>query len=497
MNKNQKTRRSRGFAWICRSGLLLGAAALLTISCATDGYDDDERFDNGVSGQTLTSPSADGITITPSADGKTQTITWPVVMGAGGYLFSFYDATNLDAPIVKDSLVDGCSVTVKREEDMNYRVDLKALGSARSSTSDASVTTQMLFSTFATAYATIPAGSELCKYFTDNPVPESEEAVYYDLEPGAQYTLDNILDFSNHKVVLRTTSKTSYATIVYGQSGSIEYCGGLSLKYLNFDCAATSKPVLAFSAIPAEGILDADNNNHNQITEPTTLQNCNFTGVKGMMLFDNKVKYCLKTFYMENCLVHLESVGMSNNSIFYIYDGGGFINDFTIINSTIWNTGESDFKYLIRYNNSGRCDRAGYTSNSINMMNCTMYNLCVSGQMCNHGGYDGRATSNYIVTDNIFVNCGSAQVPRRIIGRRGGGDIKFANNTYCTYDANGNATFELEGAPDSVEGAKSEYDDSKSALQCDPALVDPDNGIFTPQGAEQLSLKTGDPRWLP
>jgi hypothetical protein len=496
MNKNQKSRRSRGFAWMCKSGLLLGAAALLTTSCATDGYDDDERFDNGVSGQALTSPSAESITITPSADGKTMTITWPVVMGAGGYLFSFYDVTNLDAPIVKDSLVDGCSVTVNREEDMNYRVDLKTMGSAKSSTSDASESTQMLFSTFADAYATIPAGSELSKYFTDNPVPESDEAVYYDLEPGAQYTLDDILDFSNHKVVLRTTSKTSYATITYGQSGSIEYCGGLSLKYLNFDCAATSKPVLAFSATPAEGILDADNNNHNQITDPTTIQNCNFTGVKGMMLFDNKVKYCLKTFYMENCLVHLESVGMSNNSIFYVYDGGGFINDFTISNSTIWNTGESDFMYLIRYNNSGRRDRAGYTSNSINIMNSTMYNLGVSGQMCNHGGYDGRATSNYIVTNNIFVNCGSAQVPRRIVGRRGGGDIKFANYTYCNYE-DGVAKFELEGAPDYVEGAKSEYDDSKSALQCDPAFVDPANGNFTPQGAEQLSLRTGDPRWLP
>ena len=125
-----------------------------------------------------------------------------------------------------------------------------------------------------------------------------------------------------------------------------------------------------------------------------------------------------------------------------------------------------------------------------------MYNLCVSGQMCNHGGYDGRATSNYIVTNNIFVNCGSAQVPRRIVGRRGGGDIKFANNTYCNYE-DGVAKFELEGAPDYVEGAKSEYDDSKSALQCDPAFVDPANGNFTPQGAEQLSLRTGDPRWLP
>ena len=29
MNKNQKSRRNRGFAWMCRSGLLLGAKVLL------------------------------------------------------------------------------------------------------------------------------------------------------------------------------------------------------------------------------------------------------------------------------------------------------------------------------------------------------------------------------------------------------------------------------------------------------------------------------------
>ena len=58
MNKNQKSRRSRGFAWMCKSGLLLGAAALLTTSCATDGYDDDERFDNGVSVMTSASTTA-------------------------------------------------------------------------------------------------------------------------------------------------------------------------------------------------------------------------------------------------------------------------------------------------------------------------------------------------------------------------------------------------------------------------------------------------------
>ena len=135
MNKDQKTRRSRGFAWLIGSGLLTMTAALLMTACATDGYDDDERFDNGMSGQALTSPSAENITIAPSADGKSQTISWPVVMGAGGYLFSFYDVTKPDEPIVKDSLVDGCSVTVKREEDMYYRVDLRAKGSAKSNRS--------------------------------------------------------------------------------------------------------------------------------------------------------------------------------------------------------------------------------------------------------------------------------------------------------------------------------------------------------------------------
>ena len=475
---------------------LQSLAAVVTVaglmaSCAQDGYDDDERFESSVKGTTLASPDADAITVTSSVDGKTQTISWPVVKGAGGYLFSFYDESNLEEPIVKDSIIDGCSVTVPREEDMNYRIDLRTLGNAKIGNSEANAATQKSFSTFTAAYATIPDGSDLYQYFQTNPVPETGEAVYYDLEPDGNYTLSAVLDFSNRYVVLRTTSKTDYATITYGDTGSLEYCGGLTLKYLNLDCSASSKPTLAFSANPPESILDADHNSHNQIVDPTAIMNCNISGVKGMLLFDNKVKYCLKTFIMENCMVHLESVNMANNSIFYIYDGGGFINDFTIRNSTIWNTGESDFKYLVRYNNSGRCDRAGYATNSINFYNCTMYNLCKEGQMCNHGGYDGRATSNYAVENNIFVDCGSGQVPRRIIGRRGGGEISFVHNTYWFDGAP-----EKEGAPDAVEGAKNEYDDSHSALQTDPAFVDAANGNFKPTGGEQLAFRTGDPRWL-
>ena len=63
MNKNQKTRRSRGFAWMIGSGLLLSAAALLTTSCAKDGYDD-ESFDSGVSNTQVKSLNAEDITVT-------------------------------------------------------------------------------------------------------------------------------------------------------------------------------------------------------------------------------------------------------------------------------------------------------------------------------------------------------------------------------------------------------------------------------------------------
>ena len=80
---------------------LLCAGVSMLWSCAEDGYDD-ETFRSTVTNSTLTSPAADGIVITPSADGKTQTISWKVVDGAGGYLVSLYDQGNMEEALVPD-----------------------------------------------------------------------------------------------------------------------------------------------------------------------------------------------------------------------------------------------------------------------------------------------------------------------------------------------------------------------------------------------------------
>ena len=67
---------------------LLGATTFLA-SCAVDGFKD-ESFVGTYGSTDLITPGVSEITVTPSADKKTQTISWPAVSGAGKYFISLY-----------------------------------------------------------------------------------------------------------------------------------------------------------------------------------------------------------------------------------------------------------------------------------------------------------------------------------------------------------------------------------------------------------------------
>ena len=192
MNKKQLTTRK-----LCSMAVIV-CGVLFLGSCAKDGYDDKERFDSGVNNTQVEAVKADGITITASADGKTQTITWPVVMGAGGYRVSLIDTGNPDEPIINDSIVDGCSVTAARAEDVNYKLSVLTLGNKGKGNGDASETVVKEFSTFTPTFKTIPAGSNLNEWFAANTFPEEtkEENLNFDLEAGGEYTLSGTLDDS-------------------------------------------------------------------------------------------------------------------------------------------------------------------------------------------------------------------------------------------------------------------------------------------------------------
>jgi len=472
---------------LSRSLLLWAAAAAgatLLASCA-DTYGGGETFESTVTNTQLASPAERDIVITPSTDGSQQTISWPVVHGAGGYEAVVYDLSN--EKVGRDT-IDGCALTIERQEDTNYRLELRTLGNVQLGNRDAETATVKEFTTFEEKYATIPAG-DLAAYFAQNPIPADSVGMnlIFDLTPGAQYTLSAPVDFYNHRVTLRTPDKVNLATITYGQGATIATCAGLTLKNLAINGEATTEAIITLSEAPDPAILDADHNNHNQITDPITIQGCRIDNVVRQLIFDNKVKYCIKTMLISDTQVKFTPDDkMASSSYILMYDGGGFINDFTAVNSTFWANNDNKVNYFIRYNNSGRCDRAGYLSNSINMRNCTFYNIAKAGQMCNHGGFDGKATSNYDITNNIFVDCGNGQVPRRITGRiNANAQNNFAYNTYW-----------FDGAPETEGFSTSTYDASGNALQTDPAFANAASGNFTPTGAEQVERKTGDPRWL-
>ena len=481
----------------------LTAAALLTLTgCAGDGYDDDERFVSVVKNTQLSSPEINDINIVASADGKTQTISWPVVPGAGGYLFSFYDASNLEEPIVKDSLIDGCSVTVKREEDVNYRIDLRTMGNKQNNNTEAQETTTKLFSTFTPTFAVIPAGSNLNEWFAQNPVPEDSVGVNlnYDLEGGADYTLSDELDFELNAVTLRSTSKTNHAHVTLTtSSATIAFAAGFNLKYIDFDCAAqvNNKGIFVFSGTDkgtAANAIDPDAFKWTGIyvAEPVTFVNCNFDNVRGYFFWDNSKKVCFETVLVDNVLCHLAPEANVAGGVFWT-NKGGQINNLTVSNSTFYLLPDCKFDYNYFYQAGGVSAQDVHNNttatNSVNYLNSTFYHLTWNNhQWGNYNRMQGRTYSYWVMTNCIFYDCStSGSVPRRFLHGQAYANSPqnktFLNNTYMKNDG----TFQ----------DPQNYDTSGTIIEEDPVFANPAAGDFHISGATQVARRTGDPRWLP
>ena len=94
-------------------------------SCAGDGFDE-ETFSGGVTGTQLLSPEASGVEFAKLAGTTNVKVTWPVIMGAGGYQFSLYIVDDPSNPItvVKDSIIDGASVVCPYLDDTNYKAEI-------------------------------------------------------------------------------------------------------------------------------------------------------------------------------------------------------------------------------------------------------------------------------------------------------------------------------------------------------------------------------------
>ena len=329
-------------------------------------------------------------------------------------------------------------------------------------------------------FETVPTGTDLTTWFTENAdVFSNNKVVNIPLAADGQYTMSGSIDFVGTQVSLYTVDAASPATVTMTADASVQTSTGLDISNVNFDCSASQATFIKLSETPDESIMGviSGEQNYYDIQQPLSLKGCNITGVNSYFIHDSKVKYCVGKAVISDCVVQL------TGTTAVIRFETGYINDLTIENSTFWGIDGADASYFVQYNNSGRCDRGGYESNSITYANCTFYNVANSGQWGNYNGFAGRNTSYWNMTNCIFVDCGNNQVPRRFVGGRVGNAIAtFANNTYM-YD----------GAFESVTG----YDDSGTAIEADPGFKDAVNGDFTVSGEQQIAKRTGDPRWLP
>ena len=485
---------------------LLGASALFLTSCAKDGYDDDERFDAGVSNTQVETISADDITITPSADGKSQTFTWPVVMGAGGYRVNLIDVGNPDEPIINDSIVDGCSVKGKREEDVNYKLTILPLGNKQKNNADASAAVEKEFTTFTPTYKTIPAGSNLNEWFAANPLPTEEgDNLNYDLEAGATYTLSDVLDFNINAVTLRTNDKSKHATINFQNEACITFAAPFNMKYVDVDCSAqeiasTNHGIFAFSKDPSAAPKGTDINpalykwDKPMIEKPVTFINSNFKNVKSYFFWDNQQAVCAMTMLIDNCVIHLAPEKAFGGGVFWT-NKGGQINELYVTGTTFYELDDcvGDYKYFYQAGMvSGEEIYAekSLATNTVSYTNSTFYHVTWNGgQWGNYNRMGGRDCSHWIMTDCIFFDCSPSGVPRRFLhGKKNQKYVTFNNNTYMKADG----TFQ-----DITADGTHDYDLSGTTIEEDPQFANPAAADFHISGTTQVARKTGDPRWLP
>lgn len=459
----------------------LAICALLAVGCA-DHYDGDETWSPQVKNATLTSPEAGKITISPSADGSTMTIAWPVVYGAGGYAVELYNVNDPNSPVlVKTDTIDGCSLRVDREEDTNYSLTIRTLGNQKYNNREAQEQTEYKFNTFLPTYAEIPDGSDLKAWFAENPIPaDSTSHLCYDLVPGGNYTVSGKIDFYGHQVTLRSSSKANYANVVMGAGSYFNTYAGFTLKYLNINAEATNKPLISFSDEPEESIKNLiGEKGYYFIMDPVVVQGCNITNLGSSIVASNSAKYDVRVVSINNTIVQLDKTLPAANNAAVIYMKSGFISDFTIKNSTVYSREHTDC-FFIQHGGRPK-DVSDEEQRYVSILNCTLCNIAYGKNVCDY--HNGQTTYHYTLKNTIIVDCGKANFLTGLNkGQSSDNPVWDVNNNTCWRDGS--------DASASQTGIKN----PGLWLTTDPE-IDPANDKFTPAAAQQEAGQ-GDPRWI-
>lgn len=486
-------------------GILFFLSIVLFVTSCTDGFIDKEIFTSSVKNSSLSSP--DSIVFTPSADGTTIGVSWPIVAGAGGYKVTLYNTTSGTVVGTANQVVDEDTIQRTFDSESNYKAVVRTMDNSTLNNVAKGDSTVGYYGQ--TVYATIPDGTDLYTYFQANPVPSSSSTILYQLVPNGKYTMSGNVNFGLTTVKLRG-DKTSHPTVTMsiGSTGSttsfITDGAGANFVRINFDC----------SALSGNGFISFDPTINSAATSSTwgvidnstiSLVSCKVIGLAVPLLSDGGQKYALATFAISDCIIGQNTatknllLGTTASNVV------GFVKDLSFKNSTFYNTASSAAGYFLQEANgtyATKITNANWVGSAISLINCTLWNMCSAKKIMNFSGFNNLSGNSYTLKNNIFYDCSDKVSGYKIsdpFGMNSTPSRTYNFNTYwITSGTATTATGSYPGFPIAETTiVSSGYDNSGTAMQTDPGLKSPSTLDFTVSGTSQINAQTGDPRWLP
>lgn len=464
---------------------------ILFVGSCAKGFDDKERFSGGVTNAQLESPKIDDTSFSSltNSDGSEKVkVTWPVVYGAGGYLFNVNIVDDPSNPIevIKDSLIDGCSVIFDKLEDTKYEVRVKTLGNESLNNKEAESASVFAYSTLVPAVV-IPEGQDIAEFINANLQPSDKEQGF-ELVAGKTYTLNSTVDFGLNQVTFRG-DKAHRPTVVVGTTGGLITEGGLKIKFVNFDCSGMNVSssqigLLTLGNATTSGAPATDKGNAFLISNPIIFQECNFKGINNSLIYAGKDNgpWGVQDLRITNCIVELNNGSSSKPIINFEDNGGRAIKALSITKNTFYNLQTNSKTYFIRMNNASNAQPAKTWNDgtgSVTITNNTFFQT-----MSNKDFANNVASTNTVITTikyNIFYNTYRVN--------------KIAGNT--TKVISDNYLFSTGG----TNIAALDNTDKTYGTEEDPAFVgpvdqDPELVNFTPASSTAAyTNQAGDPRW--
>lgn len=484
---------------------------LFAASCA-QGVDD-ETFSAGVTNAQLESPAADSFAVTfvTDANGAEQVkVTWPVVVGAGGYLCSVWNVNDPNNPevILENYKNDGAALYFPLVEDSNYKVTVQTLGNEKYGNKDALSTTEVDVKTMIDGIP-VPVGSDvgefITKYITDNAEKLAKERaanpnfeIAFDLVGGETYTM--AVDAKSDVQPIRVRGdRYNRPTLQLLSSANFEPANGLKLKFLNIDATGlnqTNDALIIMPEAPENGIKGEKTY---LCQKPIRIETCWINNLGRSLINGGNSPWGVVELRVADCIIQLNMacngahktfINMFGNADSQAFGGSnnnyGGIQNMFFVNSTIYNIFQPEANnegsaYFYRGGNADLAGTFGANAGQFTVRDCTfgrmVPNKNAADRMCNKDYFIGT------FENTIWYDCWRIQK-----FKQGSAVWSFPNTTFW------NVTMD----PDNTDKGLMILEDPGFGAKYPTTALDfgaTNGGVdFKPSGEKSSAI--GDPRWL-